>query len=413
VRAPTRGGTAAASLLLSLAAVPAHAYTPENHERSVREAVDVCRAGPSIALSEGDVEAIVTGVREPDDWSLGMVQIGVQRIEPGARGKQRDVSALRIAEQSFHGSPNPTRPPYTDSPQDQQQKLRAMPTPKGALLPDRLDLDVHAYDTNQAVRNKLLMNASQLLCVSVAHSVDRTSGRKLGNLLHMVGDTYSASHVQRSEPEGSPDACGTEKIEWHFSMDLVVWKRHMPADAENGDWRFRCLVRHSAELIRMWASARAEAKASSDATIRLAKANGAVERVVGYLCDRVFREDPEVLKRPAGGAAAYYSIASGSDNWASVLTFWREQPPDRPIQPVGLTGPDEAAAFVAWVNQELVRQGRPPFFAYPSRDTGDFCEGAGQPSALAPDLRCTADEIRAAMSASRVVEGLTIPPRVR
>jgi hypothetical protein len=320
---------------------------------------------------------------------------------------------LRIAEQSFHGSPNPTRPPYTDSPQDQRAKQRALPVPEDELLPDRLDLDVHAYDTNQAVRNKLLLNASQLLCVSVAHSVDRTSGRKLGNLLHMVGDTYSASHVQRSEPEGSPDACGTEKIEWHFSMDLVVWKRHMPADAENGDWRFRCLVRHGSELIRMWAAARAEARHSSDATTRLEAANGAVEGVVGYLCDRVFREDPEVLRRPAGGAAAYYSIASGSDNWASVFTFWSKQPPDRPIQPVGLTDPDEAAAFVAWVNQELVRHGRPPWFAYPSRDAGDFCEGADHPRALHPALRCTAEEIQAAMSASPRVEGLTIPPRGR
>jgi hypothetical protein len=163
----------------------------------------------------------------------------------------------------------------------------------------------------------------------------------------------------------------------------------------------------------MWASARAEARAASDVATRLEKANGAVGRVVGYLCDRVFREDPEVLRRPAGGAAAYYSIASGSDNWASVFAFWRERPPDRPIQPVGLTGPDEALAFVAWVNRELVRQGRPPYFTYPSRDAGDFCAGAGRPGALHPALRCTAEEIEAAMGASPRVEGLTIPPRGR
>jgi hypothetical protein len=408
-----RIGGVASLLLLALAPAAARAYTPDNHERGVRESVAACAADASLPLSQEELEAIVRGAREPDDVSLDLLQIGVQRIEPGARGKQRDVNVARIAEQSFHGSPNPTRSPYTDSLEDRRLKLRAIPVPESELLPDRLELDVYSYDTNEAVRNKMLLNASQLLCVSLAHADDRTSARKLGNLLHMVGDTYSASHVQRSEPEGRPARCGAGKIEWHFSMDLIVWKRHRRADLETGDWRFRCVVEHGAELMKMWGSARVATRAAPDATARREKADAAVERVVDYLCDRVFREDPEVLRRPAGGAAARYSIASGSDNWASVFTFWRKQPPDRPIQPIGLTGPEEAKAFVARVNDELAEEGRPPHFFYPSREERDYCEGFERRDSLPAALRCTQQEIEGAMRGSRALEDLLIPPRSR
>jgi hypothetical protein len=38
-------------------------------------------------------------------------------------------------------------------------------------------------------------------------------------MMHMIGGTYSASHVQRSH-NWRKWGCGTEQIEWHFSMDL-------------------------------------------------------------------------------------------------------------------------------------------------------------------------------------------------
>lgn len=404
-------GAAAALPALALAPPDAAPYTPENHERSVREAAAICAADHATAISDMDLEAIVRGAREPDDPTLALLEIGTQRIEPGARGKRRGINPVRITEQSFHGSPNPTRDPYGDSTEDRARRREALQTPEAELLPDRYALDVYAYDTNQAVRNKLLLNASQLLCVSLAHADDRRSGRKLGNLLHMVGDTYSASHVQRSEPVGSPDGCGTEKIEWHFSMDLVVWKAHAPADREHGDWRFGCLVDHAAELMRMWAPARKAVQEGRDAASKLARANRAVGQAVDYLCGNVLVEDVEVLRRPAGGAAAGYSIASGTDNWATLFTFWREQPKDRPIQPAGLTGPDEAQDFVARVNEELKTRGRPPYFVYPSRTAGDFCEDTDQPDGLPEALRCTPQEIEWAMDGSSVVDELVIPPR--
>jgi hypothetical protein len=411
LRRLARLGVALAIPALALGVHDVAAYTPENHERSVREAADLCRDERAISFSAAELDPIIHGVREPDEPSLFLAEIAAQRIEPGARGKKRGINAIRVAEQSFHGSPNPTRAPYTTSPEDQALQRQAVATPAQQLLPDRFELDVHSYDTNQAMRNKLLINASQLLCVSLAHRDPRTSARKLGNLIHMVGDTYSASHVQRSAPEGSPGSCGTEKIEWHFSMDLVVWKEHAPADEEHGDWRFACLVEHAAELMRMWRLSRETVDATRDTASKLARSNEAINQASSYLCENVLREDPEVLARPAGGAAASYSIASGTDNWERVFTFWRPQPEDQPIQPVGLTGPDEARDFVAGVNQELESWGRPPWFSYPARSDPDLCQRIRRREALPEALRCTPEEIGWAMEGSSQVDLLVIPPR--
>ena len=84
---------------------------------------------------------------------------------------------------------------------------------------------------------------------------------------------------------------------------------------------------------------------------------------------------------------------------------------DQPIQPVGLTGAAEARAFVAWVNRELQRAGRAPYFAYPSREVGDYCAELADTGRLPEALRCTADEIGWAMEASPEVDPLVIPPR--
>jgi hypothetical protein len=404
---------AASAALVALALAPPEgaAYDGDRHELSVRQAAARCEAEQASTFSGTELADIVRGAREPDDPSMALLEIGLQRVEPAARGKKRSVNPIRIAEQSFHGSPNPTRAPYTDSPEDRALQREALPRLPAELLPDRFALDVHAYDSNRAMRNKMLINASQLLCVSLAHADERKSARKLGNLVHMVGDTYSASHVQRSEPEGSPGRCGTEKIEWIFSMDLVVWKNHSPADRESGDWRFACLVEHAAELMRRWAPARKDVAAAPDAGAKRARASREVAGTVGYLCGNVFRADPAVLAQPTGGAAAGYSIASGTDNWLSVFAFWRRQPKDQPIQPVGLTGAREARDFVAWVNEQLVSADRAPYFAYPARGTPDYCEELARTGTLPEALRCTPGEIGWAMEGSPEVDPLVIPPR--
>lgn len=394
-----------------LAAAPgvASAYTPDNHELSVRKGAAKHEADHGTAIETAIVESMVEGVREPDKLSPALSQMAMQRVEPGSWGRQRDISTVRIASQSIHGSPNPTRPVYKNSAEDQAKKAKTIPTPAGELMPDRLNLDVYSYDTNEGVRNRILVNASQFLCVSFAHENDAQSARKLGNMLHMIGDTFSASHVQRSEPEGSPDNCGTEKIEWHFSMDLIAWKLHAPADAVNDDWRFSCLVEHTSDLMKLWVGGRKAVRAETGMEAKRARADEEVGKVLRLLCDRVLREDTEVLAKPAGGAAAGFSSASGTDNWR----FYERKRKDRAIQPVGLTGPEEARAFQLEVNNRLIDGGSPERFWYPPREWGDLCAALVSEEPLPPALQCTAKEIDWAMSGSNEVGTLWIPPRTQ
>jgi hypothetical protein len=119
------------------------------------------------------------------------------------------------------------------------------------------------------------------------------------------------------------------------------------------------------------------------------------------LCDRVFREDPEVLKRPAGGAAAGYSIASG----------FKTRSEDLPIQPVGLTGAEETEAFYRRINEALEEKGRPMRLWYPSRDMGDLCAGLDSPAQIPAALQCTQQEIDWATSGSKAVKNMWIPAR--
>ena len=153
--------------------------------------------------------------------------------------------------------------------------------------------------------------------------------------------------------------------------------------------------------MKLWADGRDAVRNASAPADKLETANDGVGRILRALCDRVLREDPEVLKRPAGGASAGYSIASGM----------KKQGADRPIQPVGLTGPAEAAAFVKRVNEELERQGGAAHFWYPPRDVGDLCEGLEHGDELPAALQCTPQEIEWAMTGSDEVDTLWIPPR--
>lgn len=401
------------SALLAGAPGGASAYTPDNHERSVRQGAAQCEISHAIKIGNADLDAMIQGVLEPDKFSPSHFQMLRQRFEPNSYGTQRSVAPDRIAAQSFHGSPSPTRPVYTDSEDDQKKKRQTIPVPAAELLPNRFALDVYAYDTNQGVRNKMLLNASQFLCISFAHQDDAQSARKFGNMLHMIGDTYSASHVQRSEPEHAADNCGTEKIEWHFSMDLVSWKLHRPADQQHQDWRFRCLVKHASDLMKLWVNGRAAVRKETHQAAKLKRANEQVAPTLRLLCGRIFKEDPEVLRRPAGGAAAGYSIASGTDNWEFFWRLIRQQAADKPIQPVGLTGPEEAIAFRQRVNDELKTKGGPAHFWYPSRNVEDFCQALDRQDQLPAALQCTAQEIDWAMSGSKEVESLWIPARTQ
>ncbi|NNF80743.1 MAG: hypothetical protein HKN05_22185 [Rhizobiales bacterium] len=385
----------------------ARAYTPDNHELYMVRGAQMCKRVHGVKLGKRTLKEMIEGVREPDKISPTAAQMLKQRFERNSYGKQRAVSPKRVAAQAIHGSPNPTRPMYRNSAPDQAKLKKTIRLSADKLMRNRFPMDVFSYDTNQAVRNKILINASQFLCVSFAHKSDRQSARKFGNMMHMLGDTYSASHVQRSAPKGSPAKCGTEKIEWHYSMDLIAWKLHVRADKQTKDWRFGCIVEHSADLMSLWASGRAAVRKEAGKAAKLKRANQKVKQTLAHLCKRVLREDREVLNRPAGGAAAGYSITSGTDNWK----FYKKKKPDTAIQPVGLTGPGEARDFVKATNAHLKRKRSKIEFWYPSRAMKDLCQGVLKADRLPAPLRCTPQEIDWAMQASKKVRTMWLPTR--
>lgn len=398
-----------ATLLGLLAAMPvvAHAYTPGKHKKSVIEGAELCKSRHGAGLSADELRDVIAGVIEPDAPSPSSVQMFIQRVEPGSYGKQRNVSTTRIAAQSLHGSPNPTRPVYTDAKADRAALKKTIRVPASQLSADRFDLEVYAYDTNQSVRNKLLINASQFLCVSLTHADDAQAARRFGNMLHMIGDTYSASHVQRSMPRERGRKCGTEKIEWHFSMDLVSWKQHRAADKNDADWRFRCLVEHTSDLMNLWLRGRKAIVRFDDRRSKHNLANRHVRRSLNLLCNRILREDAAILARPSGGAAAGYSSASGTDNWK----VFSKKPRDRAIYPAGLTSRAEAHAFYQSIDEELKRRGGRARFSYPSRDMDDLCRELARPGPLPAPLQCTTQEIDWAMQGSDRVGTMWMPPR--
>lgn len=386
-----------------------NAYTPNIHELYMAKGAEICEQIYGVAIEKKYLDGMIEGVREPDRKGRQTLQMLKQRFEPGSYGKQRDISGERIAAQALHGSPNPTRPVYTQSASDQAKMKQTIQLPADDLLPDRFPLDVYSYDTNQAVRNKILISASQFLCVSLAHKNYRQSARKFGNMMHMIGDTYSASHVQRSAPRGSLSNCGTEKIEWHFSMDLIVWKLHTPADRESLDWRFRCIVKHTADLMNLWISGREAVQKEGNRSGKLSAANEHIRRNMILLCGNILREDADVLKRPAGGAAAGYSVTSGADNWA----LFRKRKPDMAIQSVGLTGVEEAEAFRKTVNDRLGKRGSEIRFWYPPRNMKDLCRRILNAGPLPEPLKCTPQEIDWAMQGSAKVRTMWIPERTQ
>lgn len=392
---------------LIASAINGFAYTPENHEKSIIEGAQICKANHRIEIDSNTLANVIKGSREPDAFGISSIQMLKQRIEPGSYGRQRNINALRIAAQSLHGSPNPTRKIYSNSPSDKALLANAIRIDPNQLIKDRLNVDIFSYNTNQTVRNKLLINASKFMCVSLAHKSKAQSAKKFGNFMHMVGDTYSASHVQRSPPQGTSSKCGTEKITWYFSMDLISWKQHRPADIERNDWRFKCLTEHTSNLMALWSSSRKALNSKLSSRLTARNTTTEVSKTLKYLCQNVLQQDASLLSMPAGGASRNYSSASGTDNW----NFFLKNRPVLAIQPVGLTSAQEAEKFYESVRTQLKKMGSKADFSYPSRDLPDLCASILKGTSIHPSLQCTQQEINWATSASPRINSMWLPSR--
>jgi len=345
-----------ASCLVVAAAPGVFAYTigrtlprhPPNHETSV---LDACaRAARSDGLAMPCVEQdVVAGVREPDILGAPL-EMMVQRVF-GREGTRRNVSWDRVAIQHFHGSPLP----LIVRSAAQAQSEGFVPIDFAATLPlaVRPELgpsarsDLWATVTMGQLRNKMLSQAAAWVCVGLAHSDPAQRWRKLGNLAHMVGDTFSAAHALRSET-------GDGELLLSYSMDVVWWAQHVVGDEVNDDARFAALVAHLTDLVQLYTGAMAALSTFPGETKDelLPALNEQAKPIYDYLCERTWKMGPDTLARPAGGA---------TKEWSSALKFGKS------MLPAGLTS---AAAYRSYV-AEAAR--RTPGFFYPHTDAGDYC----------------------------------------
>jgi len=118
------------------------AYTVDNHRKSVVAGAAHCERQRELSLPISVLNGMIAGVLEPAQITPSTLQMVLQRIEPRSRGRQRRVSFERIAAQSLHGSPNPTRTVYSNSASDHVTLQETIGRNLAEMSPDRYDIDV-------------------------------------------------------------------------------------------------------------------------------------------------------------------------------------------------------------------------------------------------------------------------------
>lgn len=367
--------------LLAFSQTLAHGYdiksglmgTEGNHERSVR---GVCSVAPSCVMS-----ALIKGVREPDTQDLIPWEMGLQRVF-SLDGRTRDVSAKRARIQHIHGNPLPTRVMR----RKQALKRGYQLIDFHATIPQRAQRfigpnsrdDLWSNVTMGQLRNKLLAQSASWLCIGAAHPNRHQRWRKFGNLAHMIGDTFSASHTLRLAITDHP-------MIMSYSMDTVMWKQHVVGDADHSDFRFIVLQRELKKLAPLYERAAQSVSSlplSTSPDQILAVINRSLEPIYDQLCEHVWVMDSETLSRPAGGSTRDWSAAM-NQGYAML--------------PSGLTSERDLSAYLA-----TLRRDEPDFF-YPTRSAPDYCK---RREVLACHWR---GEVELARSRSSRVRGMFVP----
>jgi hypothetical protein len=212
--------------------------------------------------------------------------------------------------------------------------------------------------SNKQVRNKLLRTALSWGCQAIATDNERESGRRTGWIGHMAGDVYSASHVQRAnvgeDARGQcANCCQVDKIQVLFSMDVVDWAKHVDADSDTQNWRFKCYSSKLAVVYKIIAEARKIYQAAVP-TAKKNLANDFAQKFSTAFCD-MLRFDDNLLNAPAGGASSTYSSYQNKH---------------QPIFPTALTAVKFFEDYITKADSKLKSDGG---FWYPSRNSGDYC----------------------------------------
>jgi len=168
------------------------------------------------------------------------------------------------------------------------------------------------------------------------------AAKRLGNLFHTLGDSFSASHVVRESKDGEPSAevCKSLTVKMVMSMDVMNFVVHVLADRISTDLLFKCSAYYTEQTIKLWAQARQQQPANAKA------ANEWVGRLVQDVLCPSLPMHPEQLDMPAGGANAYYSAASSAANLKGLLDAWRGRRSNVPTEPRGTVEDAEAQEIV-------------------------------------------------------------------
>ena len=339
-----------------------------NHELSVWE--------PCNSSADCILEAMVEGVREPDMLHVIPWQMGWQRVF-ALDGHIRPISQERARIQHIHGNPLPLLVDAGNLPHTSMNTHQNWPKTLAASKGENARPDLLALVNMRQYRNKMLAQTASWLCVGLPHVRPEQAWRKMGNIAHMVGDTYSASHTLR-------DSQDPRYLWMTFSMDTVMWKQHIVGDANNQDFRFETLQKELTVLIQLFAQGRQylQNQESGHSQSYMQHLNQVTEPIFDHLCEQVWKMDGETLAQPAGGSTKEWS-ASMNQGMA--------------MMPSGLADDQELQMYL----QNLQKQ-YPDFF-YPHPNTADFCENRSA-------LRCDWSlEVLPALENASQVQNLFVP----
>lgn len=326
---------------------------------------------------ENFAEGLYRGTKEPDNKPPKEPPLeGEEKKRLGQMVSQmlfshkthRSMVAGRTSVQQTHGNSLPLRKVVGN------QKPATVPLHDNAGVKNSRK-DLYSYSSGEQVRNKILAQSSQYFCGAIHHPLSKVGGLYAGVGFHMLGDTYSRSHVARKKGKGKSkkERCAANEISWIYSMDTVLWRRHILGDVGWYTWEFDCLRRMSSRILNVLLAARKAAKKKS--TDIQAVANTAQLKIARILCTEGLRMSGEVLRGPAGGAPAYWSSSRRtprpSSTFSKALAVAAGYTHEK-VAPMGLTSDANFKDMVKTIDQDVTSANIGPHFWYPPRGE-DWC----------------------------------------
>lgn len=218
------------------------------------------------------------------------------------------LGPCRSGIQPYHGSPPPLvhfdglgKTVLGDAHAVSPTGVVTLPRPKDTM--NRLNAPpMAAAVDNTQWRSNVVARIAHLAAVAALAPSPVAGAKKLGAAFHVLGDSFSASHVQRFDDPaaaeaavkgttakayagpidgskelyyGSIEACSAGlAVEQSFSMDVVRWTKHFGADVDRGDKKsihaarlYRCMELFVQRIVEEWMTVRAEGSGGAGAVV--------------------------------------------------------------------------------------------------------------------------------------------------